>query len=293
MIKQTQIGILLLNWNNETNIIPLVSKLSQWKNRPSIIIVDNASDIDISRLIINIGQDISVINSPINRGFSGGNNLGLEFCIKNNFEYVLLLNHDAQITEEIVYTLLEVLDNDKTIGVIGPCIEENANRYSGGRNIARYPNTRTSYDLSSPLLLQTDYVPGMACILRTSTLKKVGIFDERYFFSGEVADLCRRVKNIGYKCIIHTGYCIRHDTGHDTLMREKIHLYYSIRNRFLYINKHEQFQSFWMLFWIFFGSILMVHAIIHKKPHSAKSVLLGIRDGLVKRFGDHNEYFIY
>lgn len=240
MTAKMHTGILLLNWNNEKNILTHINKISLWKTPPFIIIVDNASKIDISSILDNNYSDVKVIRSPVNRGFSGGNNLGFHYFLKEKFEYILLLNHDADISEDIVTTLLKVMSKDINIGAIGPCTREGAKWYAGGRNIAHYPKTRIPYDPSGPLVREVDYIPGAACILRVSALEKAGIFDERYFFSGEMADLCERIRNSGYLCFVHTGTGITHDIGEDTPMRERIHLYYSIRNRFLFIKKNEK-----------------------------------------------------
>jgi GT2 family glycosyltransferase len=291
MTLQRQLGILLLNWNNEENILTHIIEMTHWKTPPSIIIVDNASKTDISIIVDKTFPDVTIIKSPVNRGFSGGNNLGFHVFIKEGFEYILLLNHDADISEETVYNLLEVMRNDSRIGVIGPCIQEETKRYAGGRNIAHYPATRIPYDPSGALLRKVDYLPGTACILRVATLKKVGTFDERYFFSGEMADLCLRIRNSGHFCIVHTGVEIIHNVGQDTPMRERIHLYYSVRNRFLYIRKHETKYIIWIIFWIFFTCSLVISAMFKGKTHSAKAALLGARDGIFQRYGDRNGYF--
>lgn len=293
MKTQKQLGVLLLNWNNEENIQTHIKKLTHWKTPPSIIIVDNASKKEISSIISHTDPEVQVIRSPINRGFSGGNNLGFLSFLNDGYEFILLLNHDANISEEIVSILLEEMRRDTNIGVIGPRTQEETKWYAGGRNIAHYPNTRIPYDPSGPLLRIVDYLPGAACIIRGSALKKAGVFDERYFFSGEMADLCERIKKTGYSCVIHTGVGITHNIGENTPMRERIHLYYSVRNRFLFIRNHEQYFRVWTVFWIIFASGLAIGSIIRQKPHSARAALLGIRDGLMGRYGDHNEYFTH
>jgi GT2 family glycosyltransferase len=291
-MQKYKTGILLLNWNNEDNILRLMKELTGWKNPYSIVIVDNASENDISGLIDQSSGNIITFRSQVNRGFSGGNNLGFEYLIDNGYEFVLLLNHDAGIIEEGTDTLREGIIKNPGIGAIGPCLKEDTKTYAGGRNIARYPATRIPWDPSAPLIREVDYLPGAACILRVSALKQTGLFDERFFFSGEMADLCTRMKKAGYSCVVHTGVCITHDTGQDTPMRERIHLYYSLRNRFLYIRKHEPHTWYWMLFWVIFGFIHASGACIRKKPHSARAALLGVIDGVTGRYGDHNEYFI-
>ncbi len=293
MISQIQTGVLLLNWDNNENILCHVDELTNWNAPPSIIIVDNASKTDISGIITKTFPEVTIIKNSVNLGFSGGNNIGFQYCITEGYEYILLLNHDADISEEIVYTLLEEMKSEPRIGAIGPCIQEGSKRYVGGRNIAHYPTTRIPFDPSGPLLREVDYLPGAACILRVSALEKVGVFDERYFFSGEMADLCLRIRDFGYSCVVHTGVCMTHDIKQNTPMRERIHLYYSVRNRFLFIRKHERYVSLWMVIWIVFALCLILGVIIKKKPHSAKAALLGICDGLIGRFGDHNEYFTH
>jgi hypothetical protein len=291
MIQKDKVGILFINWNNEETILPHVKKISHWETPRPIIIVDNASKTDISKELLKISPSITIIKSVENRGFSGGNNLGLLHAIDKGYDYIFLLNHDAIISEKVFTALLEIIQNYPTIGATGPCTNEGSEKFAGGRNIAWHPGTRIPYSPGGPLIQEVEYIPGMACMLRISVLEMVGVFDERYFFSGEVADLCQRIKNAGYSCIIHTGVCITHDTGHDTPMRERIHLYYSIRNRFLFIHKYESHFIILTLFWVLLAGMTAISSIVRKKPHSARSALLGARDGLMQKYGNKNIYF--
>jgi len=293
MNSPPRVGVVLLNWNNEDNVLTHIRNLTHWNTPPSLIVVDNASDRDISSLIADTYPEVTVLNSKVNRGFSGGNNLGFTYCLENSFEYIFLLNHDANISEEIVRTLLDVMENKPEIGVIGPRTYEDETWYAGGRSIAQYPATRIPFNPSGPVIRTVDYIPGAACMIRGTALKKAGLFDEQFFFSGEMADLCQRIKNAGYTCAVDTRVGITHNTGDNSPMRERIHLYYSLRNRFLYIRKNEKHAVFWTFFWLFYALFLPMGVLIRGKPHSARAGILAVRDGLLGRFGDHNEYFIH
>lgn len=289
------LSIVILNWNNTENVLSQLRTLSLWKKvLPSIIIVDNNSEQDPTERILSSCPETIVIRNPQNSGFSGGNNTGLNYCLKKKMDYVLLLNHDASISEETVLTLITTMQKNSKIGAAGPLIREGSRTYAGGREISRHPATRIPYNPEGPLLREVPYLPGTVLLLRGETLKKTGNFDERYFFSGEVADLCLRIRKLGNICIVHTGVSVEHDIEQDTPQRERIHLYYSIRNRFLYLRKNVSPSYFiWMLFWVIYGVTQVIGAIIKRKPHSARALILAVFDGMTGRFGDRNEYFIH
>lgn len=285
----------MINWNNTENIIHHLDNISHWNTlNPSIIIVDNKSEFDPTDLIQLSYPDTVVLRSTENLGFSGGNNLGLKHCLDNEIDYVLLLNHDAEISEGTVNALIKTMQSNPQIGAVGPLLQEGSLIFAGGRDISRHPATRIPYDNNGPLQRQVDYVPGTALLLRISTLQKIGLFDERFFFSGEVADLCFRMQKCGYICSINTTLLINHDIGQDTPMRERIHLYYSIRNRFLFLKKNDSPSKYVLqLFWVTYASFRAFGAIIRNKPHSARALILAVFDGVFGRFGNRNEYFIH
>jgi GT2 family glycosyltransferase len=174
-------------------------------------------------------------------------------------------------------------------------LEEEESSYAGGRNIGIYSRTRIPYksDGYNSELRMVDYVPGSVLIARRDVFEKAGILDERFFFSGEIADLCKRAQSAGFNCAIYTGCRASHAPEIGIAMRETIYNYYTLRNRFLFIRLHFRYTKiFWGLRWTMEGIIQIIIALIKGKRKRARALWLGLRDGVLGRFGDRNEQFI-
>ena len=91
-----------------------------------------------------------VLPSTSNRGYGGGNNLGIRAAARDAHSAILLLNSDVEISEAAVCRLLARLEADPTLSVVGPLLVETSKTrtccYAGGRDIARHPRTRIEVD---------------------------------------------------------------------------------------------------------------------------------------------------
>lgn len=72
-----------------------------------IVIVDDGND-NAYRLIKNEYSDVHMIKSSGNEWWSGATNIGVEYAIRNNFDYVLTINNDATVNQDFLDKMLEV-----------------------------------------------------------------------------------------------------------------------------------------------------------------------------------------
>ncbi len=61
--------------------------------------------------------DVTLIDAGGNLGFAGANNLAIA---RSTSEYVLLLNSDTVLVDDVVGPLLRVLERDERIAIAGP-----------------------------------------------------------------------------------------------------------------------------------------------------------------------------
>ncbi len=58
-----------------------------------------------------------------NYGFAGGNNIGIKFVLRFlKPDYILLLNNDTVVSENLLKELVRMAESDKSIGIVGPKI---------------------------------------------------------------------------------------------------------------------------------------------------------------------------
>ncbi|MFZ3147621.1 MAG: glycosyltransferase family 2 protein [Methanothrix sp.] len=296
MNKDTQLAIIIINWNKAEDTLHCLYMISRWSElKTEVIVIDNGSSQEDLLLLQNAGFSFQLIINETNRGYAGGNNAGITKALDEGFPYIMLLNSDATISESCVKQLLECRKYSPNLGVLGPLLEEGGRIYAGGRNIGVYSRTRIPYEAkdSDSELLIVDYVPGSVLLARREAFEKVGLLDEVFFFSGEIADFCRRVQLAGLKCAIYTGCRASHIPDMNSSMRETLYNYYTLRNRFLFIRRHFRgTKIFWSLRWVLEGIEQITIALLKGERKRAHALWLGLRDGVSGRFGDRNAQFI-
>jgi GT2 family glycosyltransferase len=287
-----QLSVVILNWNAAQETIGCVKSVSSWRGwNTEIWVVDNASYDDSVEEIARRCPRARLVCNAENLGFGGGNNRGLEQVLTSSDAPILLLNNDADIAETDMTQLWDTLDSHAELGCAGPLIydrhEQQRLLSAGGRDISRHVQTHITATPPKTPLIAVDYVPGTAILIRAQALRQVGLLDERYFFSGEIADLCERMKQNGYSCAIDARSRAYHER-HTRLDRvELLRTYYSIRNRFLFIKKFRS--ELYYGAWLFYALAMSLNADLKREHLRARAIRLGVRDARRGQFCNQNE----
>jgi hypothetical protein len=204
-----------------------------------VVLVDNASgDDSLPHLRDHIERNrwgwITVIDSPLNRGFAGGNNLGLSTLLdRPDDKYVLLLNSDTVVKPGVLRHCVAVMDAVPSIGVMS-CLLLNPDG-TAQNNARRFPNplrlAAASFglpwlmpplfawaDLDDPgwdrrtTVRDVEWVGGAFMFIRRKVIDIIGGLDERFFFYGEDTEFCHRVQRRGWNIrydprvtVVHLG----------------------------------------------------------------------------------------
>jgi GT2 family glycosyltransferase len=111
-----QLSIIIINYNTfrlTSNCLLSIKEKVTGINY-EIILVDNASVECNPELFLNDFPDVRLIASPSNTGFTGGNNLGLEY---SEGEYILLLNSDTELINNAPKTCLDYMKQNPKVGM--------------------------------------------------------------------------------------------------------------------------------------------------------------------------------
>jgi GT2 family glycosyltransferase len=139
-------------------------------------------------------------------------------------------------------------------------------------------------------LRMVDYVPGTVALIRGASLHAVGLFDEAYFFGGELADFCARARRQGYGSAVDARTLATHRLDRSSHLRRTLHAYYILRNRFLYTRKfHARHRRSFDAGWTIYGAGLVVLNLLRGRWPTARAQALGLMDGLRGRFGGQND----
>lgn len=290
-----ELAVIILNWNAAADTVHCVRYVAGWKRvQPTILVVDNGSTDGGAEVISRECPGVHLIRNATNLGFAGGNNRGIVESLAVGDMPILLLNNDATIEEGDVIRLLDTLQANERIGFIGPLLFDTAREgrllSAGGKSPVLHHHSHIYKVPAGEPVRTVEYVPGTVIIGRAEVFCAVGLLDEDYFFSTEVADLCMRARQHGYVSVIDTRARAFHALSRSSDLRETLHAYYIIRNRFLYIRKFYPKQAILFYgFWTLYSLALSLKVRLSGKPAAARAVWLGLLDGLRGRFGGQNE----
>ena len=103
------VGIVLVNYNGMRFVpecLELLAAIDYLNAR--IVLVDNASTDGSPEWIATHHPQVALIRLPNNRGVTGGNNAGIDWCLVRDCDYVLLLNNDTVVEPDFLTRLLAV-----------------------------------------------------------------------------------------------------------------------------------------------------------------------------------------
>ena len=117
------VAVIVLNYNGNEDTMACLRSLAAVTSRPlRLYVVDNGSvpplrpDVEKSRL------PVTLIESPENLGFTGGNNLGTHRALSEGADAVLLLNNDTEVDPGFLQPLVRALEKDPELGIVTPKI---------------------------------------------------------------------------------------------------------------------------------------------------------------------------
>lgn len=246
------ISFITVNYNQTNLTIELIESIYQYTAIPfEIIVVDNHSKESPKSKINRIYPDVRVIVSGVNRGFAGGNNLGVEI---SNGQFLFFINNDAVITKGSINAILSAFDNP-TIGVVSPLIcyyptsaqevEVDVIQYAGATNVNPFTGRNAiigEKDLDQGQYYQskpTFYAHGAAMMVKRTVLEKVGLMSEFYFLYYEELDWCERIRKAGYTILFEPTAKVYHKESISVGKTNPLKTYYLNRNRILFMAKNR------------------------------------------------------
>jgi GT2 family glycosyltransferase len=298
MVETTmKLSIIILNWNAAEDTVRCVRDIATWERlKAAVWVVDNASTDGSPGVIARECPEVHLLRNSANLGFAGGNNRGLAEALSTEEmgdAPILLLNNDAQIEESDVARLVQTLQADGRLGLVGPLLFDAGRRErllaAGSRDPARHHHSHIDEMPSGEPVQVVECVPGTVILVRAQVLRQVGLLDEDYFFASEVADLCLRARQRGFLSAVDTRARAFHNLGRSSKLRETLHAYYIVRNRFLLVRKfHPRWKVLFYGFWTLYSLALSARVQLGGKRAAARAMRLGLLDGLRGRFGNQN-----
>lgn len=260
-----KVFLVILNWNGYKDTYECLKSIEKMKSpdaETTIVVVDNGSKEDLPKLKkIRIKHyPIVILRNVSNLGYAEGNNTGIRYALKNAADFIVIINNDVLVDRDLLKNFLVVAKYNENVAAMTPKIyfapgfEFHKDRYgkkvlgrviwSAGGNIDWnnvYGSTRGVDEVDRgrfDKIEETGFANGTCLFLRVDALRKVGIFDSKYYLYYEDTDLSMRLRKNGWKILyIPTAVCW-HKVSQSSGIGSELNDYYTTRNRMLFGMKY-------------------------------------------------------
>ncbi len=281
--------IILLNYNGYEDTFDCINSIKECEKRLNyeIVVVDNCSTDDSYSKLEKI-DDIKLIKAKSNDGFATGNNIGIKYALSQKAKYVLLLNNDTIDTKDSIYKMIDKMNNEMDIAVLGCRImyydnKELINYYGGTINwnkgtVSMY-GYKEKYKEDGKKFFYCDYITGCCMLIRTDILENTGLLPEEYFMYYEDVDFCAKVKQNGYKLAVLGDSFIFHRTSSSSGGEgSPFAIEWNTRNRLVFMKKYKFKMHSYVYFYI--SRILVgFKYLIHGEKKKLAAMIKGIKNG--------------
>ena len=233
--------------------------LSRSSQRPHLYIIDNSPE--PTRLPFAMTPWITYLHSGANLGYGAGHNVALRKILRSS-ELHFVLNPDTFFGPRELEKMVAFMAQHPDVGQLMPKVvypdgslqylckliptptDLFLRRFMIGplrrltqQQIQRFELRFTGYNRE----MDVPYLSGCFMLFRTSALKQIGLFDERFFMYPEDIDITRRV-NARFRTLFFPGATIVHDHGRESY-KSVYALWIHMMNLVKYFNKWGWFHD--------------------------------------------------
>jgi len=229
------VSVVVVTADSGAGVIGCIANVLSSTTPVEVLVVDNASrDGSIEQIAARFADDprVRILRNQTNLGFGAACNRGAAAA---NGDVILLLNPDCMIGADTIARLRAVLESDASMGLVG-VLQVDAEGHVDPASRRRDPLFRRALmsvfgldrfatrwasfagvDMppaaSAPVIEAVDAVSGALMAVSRAVFEQVRGFDEGYFLHCEDLDLCRRVRDAGYRVICANDVRVVHGKG--------------------------------------------------------------------------------
>ncbi|MDX2245398.1 MAG: glycosyltransferase family 2 protein [Bacteroidia bacterium] len=263
------ISIITINYNQSAATREFLNSCRQLIGpEKEVIVVDNASETPPDEEFQKDFPEVKFIQSETNRGFAGGNNLGMEAA---NGDYFCFLNNDVVVTPDLLEKLLAVLKNHPNAGGVSPLIRylnpPEIIQYAGYTSINRWTGRNTALGKGEKDNGQfasqrpTAYLHGAAMMIPRKVVQKTGQMPEEFFLYYEEMDWCEQMRKAGFELWVEPSAVVFHHASLSVGGESLLWTYYYNRNRILFMKKNTRWYQF-LFFKVYFLSMVVPRTLM-------------------------------
>lgn len=243
-MKKPDITLIITNWNGRDLLrecLPSVQNAVAFDSKRSyeIMVVDDCSTDDSLMILEKEFPDVRAVKTPINTGFQGANNFGIELA---QSKLVMPMNNDIKLDEDALYHLAEHFEREELFAVSGKFFGFDGETFLYGNRGGYFRNGHFHlYEKAPNDESQTLFACGGAFMVDRKRYLELGGFDTLYHpLYYEEIDLSYRALKRGWK-VRYEPKSIAYHKVQSTISRQEkkrqIGLI-SARNNYLFVWKN-------------------------------------------------------
>lgn len=272
MNTNKNIWVVIPTWNREEDLLECLKSVKE-SDYPNlrIVVVDNGSEDNSVSSVKAQYPEVKIIELEKNMGAAFASNRGFDLALENNADFILRLDSDIIIDRQMVTSLVDSFKKLPEAGILFPKIlrydSPDMIWFTGAKShpfllVSRVSNYNVK-DNNDQEIIQIDYVPSAAILIKTEALRKVGGFNEIYFVYSEDFDLCLRFMKNGYKTYYVPTAKARHKIGSDKLSKWGVKQFY--RGRMIFYKQNTR--GLHRIALVIYAFIYVFYRWIFKTPH--------------------------
>lgn len=208
--------MVVLNYHGRDDTMRCVRSLLTGTSAERILVVDNGSFDGVLEEIAQRWPTVSILQTGVNLGFSGGMNAGLSWALERDAETITVLNNDTVVPAGAVSTLARVAREGAAVSPVVHYMEGGDVWFGGGTvdsatALARHlTDEEIQQVFDSVPFRPVDTLAGCCITASAATWRRVGGFDERFFLIFEDSDWSLRARSLGIPLMVDASVHIHH-----------------------------------------------------------------------------------
>jgi GT2 family glycosyltransferase len=250
-IKMEKITASIVVYKNEHSLLTrAIESFLQSSMTGPLTVVDNSPTDELRQLCDY--ADVTYIFSNKNLGYGRAHNLAIKQYI-NHTRYHLVLNPDVSFDHDVIEKLFYFMESNPQAGLAMPKVlapegkvqmlckllptplDLTTRRFFPA---AWFKNQNEKYEMKDSgynHVMNVPFLSGCFMFLRAEAIKKVGLFDERYFLYAEDTDLSRRIHQ-QFETLFYPETEIRHVHARGSYKDVRL-TFHNIKSAVQYFNK--------------------------------------------------------
>ncbi|MFJ2529393.1 glycosyltransferase family 2 protein [Pseudomonas helmanticensis] len=259
-----------------------------------ILIIDNFSGGSSRKelqLLLCAGdhENCELILLDKNHGLAYAQNVGIDYALKHNYDFTLLLDQDSSPHSEFVNHLLHVFFDTElmNVAIVGPVIQDR-----------RLSFNSPACEADKVHAIKKDFIIASGSLIKATALLEIGGMAEALFIDHIDHEWCFRARSFGYEIYESPQATLSHALGDKVIsmwlfgrknvsIHSPLRNYYKVRNA-IYLCSLKYIPIRWRLFFLLQSIKVSVFSVLvagerRKRLHY---LYMSLRDGIRSRLGN-------